>query len=159
MVVLEELKDKILFICLDEGLGEKVSKAFADSLNMHYASCKDLIEYDLFNSEAVYKECGEEYYLMREKKVAKMACGYENSVMFASYDIYQHSKEIFDKYSTIIYMRIPEKLLSNEYPISKMNYTERDDDLSLSANFIINIKRINEKSIIREIYKILGGIK
>ena len=40
-----------------------------------------------------------------------------------------------------------------------MNYTERDDDLSLSANFIINIKRINEKSIIREIYKILGGIK
>lgn len=156
---MEELKDKILFICLDEKLGEDVSKSFADSLNMHYANCRELIEYDLFNSQAVYNECGEEYYLMRERKVAKMTCGYENSVMFANYDIYQHSKEIFDKLSTKIYIKIPEKTLSNEYPFSKMNYIERDEDLSASADFIIHARRVNEKAILREIYKVLGGIK
>ena len=155
---MKELKDKLLFICLDEKIGESVSKAFADSLNMHFACCKDLIEYDLFNSQAVYKECGEEYYLMREKKVAKMACGYENSVMFATYDIYLHSKEVFDKLSTKIYIKIPEKLISNEYPISKLNYTERDDDLEKNSDFIITVKKLNEKTILKEIYKILGGI-
>lgn len=159
MVALEGLKDKILFICLDEKLGENVSRIFADSLNMHYASCRDLIEYDLFNSQAVFKECGEEYYLMREKKVAKMACGYENSIMFATYDIYLHSRDVFDKLSTKIYIKIPEKLLSSEYPINKMNYTERDEDLTKNTDFIVSVKRLNEKSIVKEIYKILGGIQ
>ena len=156
---MEELKDKILFICLDEKLGECVSREFAESLSMHFANCRELIEYDLFNSQAVFSQCGEEYYLMRERKVAKMACGYENSVMFASYDIYHHSKEIFDKFATKIYIKIPEKQLSNEYTISKLNYTERDDELSACANFTVNAKRINSKSILKEIYKILGGIR
>ena len=37
---LEELKEKILFICLDEKLGESVSKEFADNLSMHFANLK-----------------------------------------------------------------------------------------------------------------------
>ncbi len=156
---LEELKEKILFICLDEKLGESVSKEFADNLSMHFANCRELIEYDLFNSQAVFSQCGEEYYLMRERKVAKMACGYENSVMFATYDIYHHSKEIFDKFATKIYIKIPEKQLSNEYTISKLNYTERDEELKASANFVVEVKRANTKLILKEIYKILGGIK
>ena len=154
----ENIKDKILFVCLDEKFGEEVSRAFADSLNLHFANCKELIEYDLFNSGAVLSQCGEDYYLMREKKVIESTCSYEESVMFSNYDIYSHNKEIFSKYSTKIYLNLPKKLLSNDETINKLDFDMRDKVLKYESDFIINSKKKVDATL-NEIYKILRGIQ
>lgn len=153
-----KLKSSILFICLNESFGKLVSKSLAESLSMHFADCKELIEYDLFNSGEVMSQCGEEYYLMREKKVIKMACGYENSLMFCGYDIFNHNREIFNKFSTKVYLNLPKKLLSGKDKINLMAFETHDADLEKEADFVVNLKKLNEKYALKEIYRVLGEL-
>ena len=152
-------KDKLVLVCLDEKFGEMITKNFADSLNLHFANCRELIEYDLFNSGEVLTHCGEEYYLMREKKVIKSACGYENAVMFSSYDIYFHNKEIFGRECTKIYLKLPKKSLSSEESVNKLDFDARDSFLENECDIIIKLKNLSHKNAIKEIFKVLGGIE
>ena len=154
----ENIKDKILFVCLDERFGEEVSRTFADSLTLHFANCKELIEYDLFNSGEVLSQCGEDYYLMREKKVIKSTCGYENTVMFANYDIYYHNREVFSKYSTKVYLKIAKKALSKQETLNKLDFETRNAELEKNSDFVVSLKNLSVKGAIKEIYKVLGGI-
>ena len=154
-----KLKNSILFVCLNEPFGKSVSKSLAQSLSMHFADCKDLIEYDLFNSGEVLTQCGEEYYLMREQKVIKMTCNYENTLMFCGYDIFNHNQKTFEKYSTIVYLKLSKKLLSSEDKINIIAYEERNNELEKKADVIVNLKRLNEKSALKEICNVLGELK
>ena len=155
----KKIKNGILFICLNQSFGEKVAKAFADSISLHFANCRDLIEYDLFNSGEVLSQCGEEYYLMREKKVIKMACSYEDTIMFANYDIFSHNKEIFSKCSTLIYLKLSKKLLSDDDKINRLAFDIRDKELEKNTDITVNIKSLKEKNALKEIISVLGGIK
>ena len=153
-----DLKNQIVFICLNEEFGREVSKELADTLSMHFADCKELIEYDLFNSGEVLKQCGEEYYLKREQKVIKMICSYENSLMFVGYDIFNHNVDTFKRYATRVYLRLPEKLLSKKDVLNGIAYESRDNDLLKNVDAVVNLKKLNSKMAIKEIYKTLGAL-
>lgn len=154
-----KLKNSILFVCLNESFGKNVSKLLAQSLSMHFADCKELIEYDLFNSGEVLNQCGEEYYLMREEKVIKMTCGYENTLMFCGYDIFNHNKTVFDKCCTKVYLKLPKRLLSSEDKINIIAYDEHDKDLENGCDVVVNLKKNSEKYALKEIYTVLGELK
>ena len=153
------LKNGILFICLNEEFGREVTKTLAEVLSLHFADCKELIEYDLFSSGDVLKQCGVDYYLKREKKVIKMVCGYEDTLMFAGFDIFNHNDEIFSKYSTKVYLKLPKKLLSSEEILNKIAYEDRDKDLENRCDITITLKNLNKKTAIKEICKVLGALK
>ena len=154
-----KLKNSILLICLNESFGKSLSKSFADSLSMHFADCKELVEYDLFNSGQILSECGKDYYLMREKKVVMMTCGYENTVMFADYDIFNHNKEVFNNRSTTVFLKVPKQCLTEKDMISLLAFDIRDSELEKECDITVNIKKLNEKSALNEIYRVLGELK
>ena len=155
----KELKNSILFVCLNDSFGKSLSQRFAEALSMHFVDTKELIEYDLFNSEAVLKNCGEEYYLMRERRVVKMACSYENTVIFASYDIFNHNQDIFQKSCTKVYLRLSKKNLSNLDKLSFLAFDSRDGELAKKCDVVVGLKSLNEKAALKEIYNVLGDIK
>lgn len=150
-------KSNILVVCLDQKFGVEVAKAFADTVSMLFADCKDLIEYDLFDSKQVLSQCGQEYYDMREKQVVKHVCQYENALIFSSYDLFVHNREEFLKNSTLFYIRLPQKALPESETISRLAYEDRDENLSKVSDVIVNIKRANTKLAMKEIFKMLGG--
>lgn len=152
------LKSSILFICLNEIFGKDVCRELAETLSMHFADCKALVEYDLFNSGEVLSQCGEEYYLMREKKVIKMACSYDDSLMFSNYDIFNHNRNTFDKNSTMVYLRIPKKSLHEDDKINLVAYDVHDEDLKNSCDITVDLKKLSKKSAIKEIIHVLGDL-
>ncbi len=151
-------KNNLLFVCLNEKFGETISKSFASELSLHFGNCKELIEYDLFNSGEIIKQFGQEYYLKKEKKVIETICNYENMLIFTNFDIFFHNILTFKKYCLIIYLNIPKKLLSSKDVVNKLAYEGRKADLIKDANLVVNIQSLNEKEAIKQIYKILGGL-
>lgn len=153
-----KIKSSILFVCLNESFGKEICKDLAESLLMHFADCKELVEYDLFNSGELLSQFGEEYYLMREKKVIKMTCSYENSLMFSNYDIFNHNKDIFSQKATKVYLKLPKKLLPENDKINLIAYETHDEELKKNCDLIINIKKLTKKSALKEIIRVLGDL-
>ena len=154
-----QFKSSILLVCLNEDFGRSVSKKFAEGLSMHFADCKELVEYDLFNSGQILNQCGKDYYLMREKKVIMMACGYENTLMFSGYDLFNHSREVFKLRSTIVYLRLSKNLLTEKDKIDILAFDMRNSDLEKESDVIVDIKKLNQSHALKEIYKVLGAIQ
>jgi len=154
----QKVKNNILFIALDEKFGEDVSKSIADDLSMHYAGAKALINYDLFNSSEVLTQCGESYYLQREKVVIKSICNYDNTLIFTNYDIFIHNKETFSKDSMIIYLRLPKRLLSKEEKINIIAFESRDEELINKTDMCADLRTTDRKAAMRIIYRYLGGL-
>ena len=77
-----KLGTSILIVSLNKEIGNVLSSQLANVLSMHFADCKELIEYDLFDSGAILEKCGIEYLTKREKSVVRGIATYEKSVIF-----------------------------------------------------------------------------
>ena len=155
----EKIKTNILFLCLDEKFGEDVSKTVAEDFSMHFAKVKELVEYDLFDSGEVLAKCGEEYYLEREQKVVRSICSYENALFFSNYDIFTHNKNEFLLNCTVVYLKIPKKLLSGKEVVNRLSFDIKDKELQDIAYITVELKNLNKRTAIKEIYGVLGEIK
>ena len=155
----EKIKGNILFLCLDENFGDEVSKSIAEDFSMYFASVKQLVEYDLFDSGEILAKCGEEYYLQRERNVVDVICNYENTLMFSNYDIFNYNKERFLSSCTVVYLKLPKKLLSKKEVINRLSFDSKDKELEAVAYITVELKNLNKKLAIKEIYKALGEIK
>ena len=155
----ENLKNNILFLCLDEKFGADVSKSVAEDFLMYFANVKELVEYDLFDSGEILAKCGEEYYLQREQNVVQTICDYDNALLFSNYDIFNYNKEAFLSNCLVVYLKIPKKLLSKEEVINRLSFDIKDKELESVAYITVELKNLNKKLAIKEIYRMLGEIK
>lgn len=153
----KEIKSNITLVCLNEKFGEELSKLFADTVNMHFANCKEVVEYDLFDSQGVINQCGEEYYRQREAQVVRYTCKYENTLIFANYDLFAHNSDEFKKQTTVIYIKLPQRSLGKVDKINQLAFVDHDENMGKLCDIQIEVKRADVRSAMKEIYRVLGG--
>lgn len=151
---MEKLGTSILIICLDEEVGSKLSQQFADFLGLHYACCKDIIEYDLFDSGAILQKCGAEYLSKREKSVMRDIVHYEDSVIFANFDLYQNNLSMFEKLHPSIYLSLPKRKLSAKETVNSIVYENRSAFLKEKCDLTIEIGGANKGALAKLIKEI-----
>ncbi len=149
-----KLGTSILIVSLNKEIGNVLSSQLANVLSMHFADCKELIEYDLFDSGAILEKCGIEYLTKREKSVVRDIATYENSVIFVEYDIYKNNYELLNKISPSIYLKCPKRKLAKTEPISELDFEQRDKFLQTSCDLTIEVASAGKSAfakIIKEI--------
>lgn len=149
-----KLGTSILIVSLNKEIGNVLSSQLANVLSMHFADCKELIEYDLFDSGAILEKCGIEYLTKREKSVVRDIATYENSVIFVEYDIYKNNYELLNKISPSIYLKFPKRKLAKTEPISELDFEQRDKFLQTSCDLTIEVASAGKSAfakIIKEI--------
>lgn len=151
---MEKLGTSILIICLDEEVGNKLSQQFADILGLHYACCKEIIEYDLFDSGAILQKCGAEYLAKREAAVMKDISHYEDSVIFINFDLYQNNLAMFEKLHPSIYLSLPKRKLSAKEAVNAIAYDNRNAFLKEKCDLTIEIGGANRGALAKLIKEI-----
>lgn len=144
---MEKLGTSILITCLDEEVGSKLSRSFADFLGLHFACCKEIIEYDLFDSNAILQKCGAEYFSKREKSVMKNISNYEDSVIFINFDLFQNNFSIFKNLHPSIFLNLPKKKISAKEAINLIAYDDRRTFLSEKCDLTVNIHNASKSSL------------
>lgn len=153
---MEKLGTSILITCLDEEVGNKLSQQFADFLGLHFACCKEIIEYDLFDSGAILQKCGQDYLAKREKSVMKDISNYEDSVIFINYDLYQNNLSLFENLHPSIYLHLPKRKLSAKEAINTIAYNAHSTFLKEKCDLTIEINGAN-KSMLAKLLKEIGA--
>ncbi len=153
---MKKLSDSILIVSLNEIEGKSLAQDLANTLNLHYASCKEILEYDLFDSGAILEKCGIAYLNKREKSIMKDISMYENSLIFISYDLLQNNLRIFEKIYPKIFLKFPKRKLSKNDTINLIAYEERNSFLSKFCDLSVEVSsssKSNLSKILKEIDK------
>lgn len=136
---MKKMGSSILIASLNQGGGAKLAEKLADALSLHFADCKEIIEYDLFDSEAILDKCGIAYLEKREKSVMKNIAIYENSVIFIDYDLFKNNHVIFKNMHPFIYLAFKKSKLTKADAINKLAYDERDAFLREQADLVVEV--------------------
>ena len=149
-----KFKQSILVVCMKDKEGQEVAKLLADSLSMLYASCKELVEYEVFDANAVIDKCGMEYFEEQEKKAIKHVSKYENCVIFVDYEYFFKGYDYFKENSTVVYLKLKKKDLSKELDVvNLLAFEERNEELEKKSDFQVDFKH-NANKTVEEILKI-----
>lgn len=151
---MKKLGTSILITCLDEEVGSKLSQQFADLLGLHFACCKEILEYDLFDSGAILQKCGAEYLEKREKSIMRDISSYEDSVIFINYDLYQNNMLLFEDLHPSIYLSIPKRKLSAREIVNSIGYDMHSDFLRGKCDLTIEISGLNKNSFAKLVKEI-----
>ena len=149
-----KLSTSILIVSLNKQIGKMLSLQLANSLNMHFADCKELIEYDLFDSGAILQKCGIEYLTKREKSVVRDIATYENSIIFVEYDIYKSNLELLNQIHPSIYLRCPKRKLEKTEAINQIAFEERDLYLKNSCDLTVDVSSASKLALAKIIKEI-----
>ena len=137
---MKKLGSSILVLCLNESVGSGLSKELADFLGLHFANAKQIVEYDLFDSEDMIKKCGMAYFKKREKSSLKSLSNFEDSVIFLNYDLFVNNQTSYKKISPKIYVKIAKRKLDKKNDvINLMAYEERDKLLQEKADVTVEV--------------------
>lgn len=150
---MKKLGSSILVFCLNENVGSGLSKGLADFLGLHFANAKQIVEYDLFDSDEMIKKCGMAYFKKREKSSLKGLSNFEDSVIFLNYDLFVNNQSLFKKISPKIYIKLPKRKLDKQKDVvSVLAYEERDKLLEEKADLSVEVSGEN-KSALNKIIK------
>lgn len=138
----------ILLISLDDKFAKNVATKLASFLDMFVADCRELIEYDLSDSQTVLKTCGLDYFKKREKKVINNASSYENTVLTINIDLFKEYSDLFDK-SLIIYLRRKQKSITKT--VNKIGYENYNEFIKENADVCINLDKVSVKDSVEKI--------
>ena len=144
---MKEFKQNILIVCLNDDLGQVTSKELAESLGMLFASCKDIVDYEVFDAKAVIEKCGIEYFEDREQKVLEHIADYENCVISTDYDYFLKGESLFARKCNLLYLRVKKKQLSKDDSINMLAYEERDKELSEKCELVCEFKHNTKKTV------------
>lgn len=150
---MEKLGSSILVLCLNERAGSNLSKSLADNLGLHFASAKDIVAYELFDANEMLEKCGKAYFKKREKSSLKGLAGYDDTIIFLSYDLFVNNQTIFKTLHPKLYFKLPKRKLDKKTdPISLIAFEERDKLLQEKADLVIEVSG-DGKSAINKILK------
>ena len=144
---MKEFKQNLLIVCLNDKIGQEVSKQLAESLNMLFASCKDIVDYEVFDARAVIEKCGIDYFEEKEQNVLNHIADYENCVISVDYDYFLKGESKFAKKCNFIYLKIKKKQLSQDDNINIIAYEERDNELREKCELVCEFKNNTKKTI------------
>ena len=151
---MEKLGTSILITCLDDVVGSNLAQQFANFLGLHFACCKEIIEYDLFDSGAILQKCGAEYFAKREQSVMKDISRYEDSVIFINFDLYKNNIKLFKDIHPSIYLNLPKKKLSVKETVNSIEYDEHSAFLKAKCDIIVDINSANKSALSKVIKEI-----
>lgn len=143
--IMKEYKQSILIVCLNEQFGQEVAKILADKLGMLFASCKDIVDYEVFDTKQVLEKCGIEYFQKKEKGALKHISKFENAVIFVDYEYFAKGYEYFSSNCNFIYLKAKKKQISNSV-INEIAFEERTAELENKCEFVIPLKTTEEKT-------------
>lgn len=144
---MKKLGTSILITSLNTAMGAALTEKLANLLSLHYASCKEIVEYDLFDSKAILDNCGVAYLKKRERSALRNVADYENSIIFIDYDLLWHNYDLFNDFHPLVYLRVSKRKLSKSDVISAISYDERDKYLQERADLIIDVQADNKSSL------------
>jgi len=144
---MKKFKQSILVVCLNSEVGQEVAHSLADNLNMLYANCKDIVNYEVFDSKSVIEKCGIDYFEKKEKSAIKHISKYENSVIFVDYDYFIKGYNYFINNCTFVYLKAKKKQILKDDIINNLAFEERDKELEQKSEFVIMLKSSTTKTV------------
>lgn len=150
---MNEEKINIVIVSLNEKFTKNVSRNLADSLEMFYADCHELVVYDLINPKEVIEKCGLEYLKQREKAVLVNISSYLNTVFSISFELLKEYYSYF-KNSIIIFLNLPQSKTTKV--VNKIDYNSRTQFLKSISNLEIEQEKCLVLKTTKEILKALG---
>ena len=144
---MKEYKQSILIVCLNSNIGQEVAHTLADNLNMLFANCRDIVNYEVFDSKSVIEKCGLEYFQKKEQSAIKHISKYENSVIFVDYEYFLKGYNYFINNCNFVYIKIKKKQLSVDDDINFLAFEERDKELEQNCEFVVTVKSNTEKTV------------
>ena len=156
---MKEYKQNLLIVCMNDLIGQETSKLLADELGMLYASSKDIVDYEVFDSKAVIEKCGMEYFEKKQVSTLKHISRYENCVIFVDYDYFTKGLKYFTNSCNLIYLRLKKKQLSSATDqINLLAYEERDNELLNKTEMLCEYCH-GAKKTVQNLLKMLRGGK
>ena len=123
---MKQMGTSILVTCLSDAVGAHLAEEMSSLLGLFYASCKDIVEYDLFDSKAILKNCGLRYLKQREKSALKSVSQYEGAVIYVDYQLFKSGSVAFKNVHPCIYLRLPKQKLEKNDALNKIAFETRD---------------------------------
>ena len=144
---MKEYKQNILVVCLNDKLGQEIAHSLGDYLGILYASCREIVNYEVFDSKAVLEKCGIEYFQKKEKSAIKNVSKFENCVIFVDYEYFNKGYDYFIKSCNFVYVKAKKKQLDTDDTINLMAFEERDTELSERCEFVVPCKANVTKTV------------
>ena len=144
---MEKLGTSILITSLNDQAGSALAQKLSQLLGLHFASCKDIVEYDLFDSDAILTKCGVQYFEQREKSALSDISSYENSVIYIDYDLIKNNLAIFDQIHPRIFLNFPKRKLSKDAVLNIIAFEERNAYLREICDLTVDVNGDNKSSL------------
>lgn len=145
----------IVLLCLDHNFCKSVARELSSRLGMFFSDCKDLIEYDLMDSQAILANCGIAYLKEREKSAIKNMLNFSNSVLSCDYDIFKHNRRCFTKKTFLVFLRLPQKCLDKKEMINDIAFASHEKYLLENADVSVELKSKSENMATKRIIEAL----
>ena len=146
-------KFNIVVVSLNDKFCKNIACLLAESLDMFYADCHELVVYDLINPKEVLLKCGLEYLKKREKNVFENCSQYRNTVFSISFDYLKDNISLFEN-SIIIFVDLP--ILKITKTINKIEYDNRTKYLKSISHITIKSEKCIVKKVVNMILEKLG---
>lgn len=149
---MENLGTSILITSLNNSVGAALAESLSNLLGMHFASCKDIVEYDLFDGDAILNKCGIDYFEKREKAALSAVAAYENAIIYIDYDLLKNNLAIFNNIHPRVFLCTPKKKMPKDEVLSVLAYEERTAYLSEICDLTVEVSG-SGKSALSKIVK------
>lgn len=133
------MKNKILLLSLSNKFGNQISVDVSHDLDIYYLNIDGFIDYALCDSEKMLLECGQDYYLKREKQAIKMCVDFEDMFFFCSYEVFVNNAEFFKDFKKIylsLSLKDLEKQNDDNFLINNIAFQDRHKHLTEIAKEI-----------------------
>ena len=146
---MKEKIQNIVLISLDSCFVKNVSQILASMLDVHFADCKELVEYDLIDSGTILKNCGIDYLKEREGDALKRALDFENTILSCDYDLFKNNKRLFSK-NLVCYLKLPQKDIGEKDVINQLAFLSHDEFLEKKCDKVCTLKGKSAKKDVKK---------
>lgn len=157
------MEKNITVICLVNGFKKRIAKALADELDMMYADCNDVMEFNLINTDMI-NIVGQDYFDKNESKTLEMLCGYENTVLTINFSTLNKKNNInaINNSCLIVYLKMKFDLfvelnkmevLGTLNKINEIAFKDRDALMTNISDVQVDIDEIDSQTVIKNILK------
>lgn len=143
----------ILLVGLEKEFCRSVAEELSAKLQMHFASCEELVAYHVQERELILERVGLDYLKKKEKTALAECAGYMDTVLSIGFELFKNNFKLFTQ-SVICYLRLEKEKIKDIK--SKIAYDERDQFLQKNCHFKIDLTRKDKQTACKKIIEILG---
>lgn len=145
----------ILLVGLDDKFCKSVSQELAETLQMHFTDCGDIVNYYIQEKDLILQKVGLDYLKRKEKSALKECANFRDCVLTINFDYFKHNLTLF-KNSAICYLRIDDDKKLNV--IDRISFNSRDEFLKENSHIIVDLKKNDKHKAVKTLIKNLGEI-